>query len=65
MENKFYRANLEEILRFSSGRHLLNMQEVGQFTGIRDRRTLRKMFPFQGKHISAANLAHSLSEVSA
>ena len=37
-----YRENLEQILKFSEGRNLLGVSEVGRFTGLVDRRTITR-----------------------
>lgn len=60
MEHPDYRANLEQVLAFSSGRQMLTLGEVKQFTGIRHYTTLHKNFPFTNGYISAATLARCL-----
>lgn len=60
MEHPDYRANLEQILQFSGGRHLLNMGDVMKFTGIRHYQTIRRCFPFTNGYISAATLARCM-----
>ena len=62
MENKFYRDNLEAILAFTGGRHILTVNDVRRFTGIKDNRTLHRRFPFNGHTISAPTLARSMAE---
>ena len=60
MERVDYRDNLEEVLSFSGGAHLLTAKAVGQFIG-KDYRTARKMFDFRPDgYISAATLARQL-----
>lgn len=56
-----YRENLEQILKFSSGKQLLSITEVGRFTGLVDQRAIKRRFPFfvNGK-ISAATLARCM-----
>lgn len=61
MENEYYRDNLEQILLFTGGKHLLNLQEVCKFTGIIDRRTVKKRYPFSDGYISAATLARCMT----
>lgn len=61
MENEYYRDNLEQILKFTGGKHLLNLQEVCYFTGIADRRTIKKRYPFSDGYISAATLARCMT----
>ncbi len=56
-ERRFYRENLEQILKFTEGRQLLSVNDVRQFTGIKDYRTIKRRFPFTGNYISAATLA--------
>ena len=58
------RDNLADILEFTEGRHLLSLEDVRRFTGIKKYSTLKNRFPFNGSKISAATLARSLSEVS-
>lgn len=56
-EKEFYRENLEQILKFSGGRNMLSVNDVRQFTGIRDYRSIKRRFPFSDNYISAATLA--------
>lgn len=63
-ESRYYRDNLADILEFTEGRHLLSLEDVRRFTGIKKYSTLKNHFPFNGSKISAATLARSLSEVS-
>lgn len=61
MENPYYRDNLEQILAFTQGRHLLRLSEVKRFTGLVDTRTIRKRYPISADGtISAATLARSM-----
>ncbi len=61
-EKKFYRENLEQILQYTHGRHLLSTKDVCGFTGIKDPRTIRNRYPMdKSGHISAATLASCLS----
>lgn len=61
MENPYYRDNLEQILAFTQGRHLLRLAEVKRFTGLVDTRTIRRRFPISADGtISAATLARSM-----
>lgn len=61
MENPYYRDNLEQILTFTGGRHLLSLVDVRRFTGIGDNRTLKKRYPISDDGtISAATLARSM-----
>ena len=60
-EKPYYRENLEQILKFSQGRQLLSVNDVRQFTGIKDYRTIKRRFPFIGNYISAATLASSMA----
>ena len=61
MENPYYRDNLEQILAFTQGRHLLRLTEVKRFTGLVDTRTIRKRYPIsEDGTISAATLARSM-----
>ena len=58
-ESFAYRENLEQILQFT-GKNLLNISEVSRFTGISDRRTVKRLFPFVNSRISAATLARCM-----
>ena len=60
MEHPAYRDNLEQVLAFTGGRHLLTIKDVKAFTGLADPRTVRKHFPLVDGHISAATLARCL-----
>lgn len=60
-ESEFYRDNLEEVLKFSKGRQMLNIKETMEFTGIRSYATVGKLFPFVGGYISAATLARCMA----
>ena len=55
-----YRETLEQILKFSEGRNLLGVSEVGRFTGLVARRTITRRYPFVNGKISAATLARCL-----
>ena len=55
-----YRENLEQILKFSEGRNLLGVSEVGRFTGLVYRRTITRRYPFVNGKISAATLARCM-----
>ena len=55
-----YRENLEQILQFTGGKNLLNISEVSKFTGIADRRVVKRIYPFVDNRISAATLARCL-----
>lgn len=55
-----YRENLEQILEFSGGKNLLNISEVARFTGIADRRVVKRIYPFVDNRISAATLARCM-----
>ena len=60
IENQYYRDNLEQILSFSGGKNLLNVSEVARFTGIVDRRVIKRIYPFVDNRISAATLARCM-----
>lgn len=62
MESAFYRENLESILDRFGGRHMLSLQDVRDYTGFRDNRTVKRLFPyFVSGYISAETLAKCLS----
>lgn len=56
-----YRDNLQDILEFFGGRRVLSLDDVRRYTGLKDDRTIKRHFPFQGRIISAATLARCLS----
>lgn len=60
-ERPAYRDNLQDILEFSSGKRILTLDDVRRYTGIKDDRTLKRHFPFQGRIISAPTLARCLA----
>ena len=60
IEHPAYRDNLEQILRFTGGKQLLTVADVGRFTGLKDRRTIKHHYPFVDNWISAATLARCL-----
>ena len=60
IEHPAYRDNLEQILKFSEGRNPLGVSEVGRFTGLVDRRTITRRYPFVNGKISAATLARCM-----
>ena len=59
-ESFAYRENLEQILQFTGGKNLLNVSEVGGFTGLVDQRTIKRRYPFVDGRISAATLARCM-----
>ena len=59
-EKAAYRDNLDSILAFANGKHLLNISKVAQYTGL-DRRNVAKRYPFKNGLISAETLARELS----
>ncbi|MPM03136.1 hypothetical protein SDC9_49396 [bioreactor metagenome] len=61
-ETIVFRDNLEDILAFSNGKHLLTIKDVSTFTG-RDPRWCKKAYGIDpAKGISAATLARKLCE---
>ena len=50
-ESRYYRDNLADILEFTEGRHLLSLEDVRRFTGIKKYSTLKNRFPFNGSKI--------------
>lgn len=61
-EKAAYRQNLEDILTFTGGRRMLSIQDVRQYTGFKDNRSVKRRFPFVNGYISAATLASCLAE---
>lgn len=60
-EHFAYRDNLEQILNFFGGRNLLNLADVKRFTGLKDSRTVHRLFPINADgYISAATLARCI-----
>lgn len=60
MEHPDYRNNLEDILTFTQGRHLLSIGDVQKYTGITNTQTINKRFPMIKGYISAPALARCL-----
>lgn len=56
-----YRDNLEAILAFTDGRHLLSIADIKNYTGLRDYRSIKKRYPFKDGYISAETLARCLA----
>lgn len=62
MEATFYHINLEAILAYTQGKHLLSVTDVMRYTGLGDVRTVRRRFPyFVNGYISAESFAKCLS----
>lgn len=59
-EKETYRKNLELILEAYPNKKLLSISDVVKFTGL-NRRTVLKLFSFDGHYISIANLAREMS----
>lgn len=55
-----YRNNLEQILQFTGGTHMLTIADVSRFTGIKKYYVLKKRYPFIDNYISAATLARCM-----
>lgn len=60
-ERPAYRDNLQDILEFFGGKRVLSIQDVRQYTGMVDLRTIKRHFPVRDGIISAATLARCLS----
>ncbi len=60
-EREAYRDNLQAILEFSHGRHLLAVGEARQYLGFADNRTVKRLFPVREGFISAETLARCLA----
>ncbi len=60
-ERPAYRDNLEDILAFTGGKRTLTIAEVGRYTGLVDRRTIKRHYPFRDGLISAPTLARCLA----
>lgn len=60
-EAEFYRDNLEDILAFTGGKHLLTVADLCRYTGMVDQRTVKRHFPVVDGYISAATLAQCLA----
>ena len=58
-EKEGYRDNLESILAFTGGKHLLNATAVGNYLGI-DRHTAQRRFGVTRDGITAEALARKL-----
>lgn len=60
MDQLDYRNNLEDILAFTNGRHLLSVGDVMAYTGFLDSRTVNRRYPMIDGYISAPVLARCL-----
>lgn len=61
-ERPAYRDNLEDILSFTGGKRMLTINDVRQYTGLVDIRTIKRHFPFFNMGmISAVTFARCLS----
>lgn len=60
-ERPTYRDNLEDILAFTGGKRILTINDVRQYTGLVDIRTIKRHFPIQKGVIAAATLARCLA----
>lgn len=60
-EKPAFRDNLEDILRFTEGKRVMNIAAVRKYTGLVDARTIKRRFPFNGNIISAVTLARCLA----
>lgn len=61
-EKQDYRDNLEELLRFTGGRHLMTAKEVGAYCGI-DQRTAARRYSIPKTGISVPTLARMMSSM--
>lgn len=59
-EHPDYRRTLEDILAFSGGARMLTVAQVKAYTGIKDYRTVKRRFPFDGQYVSAVALAAAM-----
>ena len=59
-EKEGYRETLEFIVNRTGGRTMLTLKDVRELTGIKDNRTLKKRYSFNGGYISATRLAREL-----
>lgn len=63
MESPDYRNTLADILEFSGGKRMLTVDDVRQYTGLKDGRTIHRHFPcFKDGHIPATTLARMMCE---
>ena len=61
-EKADYRDNLESILEFTDRKHMLTGLQVAEYTGLCFN-TVKKIFSFKGKYISAPTLARCMSSM--
>lgn len=61
-ELETYREHLQDVTEFFGAKRLLTVSDVCRYTGLTDHRTIRRHFPFNGKYISALNLARTMSK---
>ena len=56
-----YRDNLERFREKTNGKELLNLRETAALLGLKDPRTVKKMFPFVNGYITIATLARCVT----
>lgn len=63
MEPYAYRENLESILNFTGGRHMISIAEATEYLGFRDPRTVQSRCPYfvDGK-VTAETFAKALCD---
>lgn len=61
-EKEDYRDNLEELLRFTGGRHIMTAKEVGAYCGI-DQRTAARRYSISKTGIAVPTLARMMSQM--
>lgn len=60
-EKPAYRDNVEALLRYSGGKHLLTVSDVAAYCG-RDRRTVIRKYDLRPGGITVETLARRMSE---
>ena len=56
-----YRDNLNRFREKANGKELLNLRETAALLGVKDPRTVKKMFPFVNGYITIATLARCVT----
>ena len=56
-----YQDNLKRLWEKSNGKEILNMRETAQLLGIKDTRTVKRLYPFTNGYISLATLARCMT----
>ena len=60
-QETLYEDNLKRLWEKSNGKEILNMRETAQLLGLKDTRTVKRLYPFTNGYISLATLARCMT----